>query len=262
MIAGLSLSKLDSVVVAHATIPYCQAIGGLLYLAQASWPDIAFAVGYLSKFVTGYDETHWAAVKHVLQYLHGTCSFIITYNWNTIDLHEPHTLIPQVWCDSDWGGNTINRRSVTGFILYLCGGLFAWTLRSQLSITLSLCEVEYNALSEVVKQVMYICKFFTPLGLDMTIPMKIYSDNQGAITLAHKTQPTFHPCTKHFDIKVQHLHETVATGIIDVEYCPTDQMIADMLTKALSRLKLHHLKTMGNLNNHESSCQLKGRIGE
>ena len=66
MIAGLSLSKLDSIVVAHATIPYRQAIGSLLYLAQVSWPDIVFAVGYLRKFVTGYDETHWSAIKHVL----------------------------------------------------------------------------------------------------------------------------------------------------------------------------------------------------
>jgi hypothetical protein len=89
----------------------------------------------------------------------------------------------------------------------------------------------------------------------------IYSNNQGAIMLAHKTQQVFHPRTKHFDIKVCHLHETISSGMATVTYCPTEQMIADMLTKALPHPQLVHLKQIGNLNIC-MSCQLKGRVGE
>ncbi|ELR14659.1 uncharacterized protein ACA1_124810 [Acanthamoeba castellanii str. Neff] len=69
MTAGLSLAKLKATSRKHTALPYHQAMGSLMYLSQATWPDIVFAVAYLSKFMNGYDETHWMAVKHVIHYL-------------------------------------------------------------------------------------------------------------------------------------------------------------------------------------------------
>jgi hypothetical protein len=66
MTAGLSLVKLEATSREHLQLPYCQAVGSLMYLSQATWPDISFAVMYLSKFVCGYDDSHWIAVKHVI----------------------------------------------------------------------------------------------------------------------------------------------------------------------------------------------------
>ncbi|ELR23144.1 polyprotein [Acanthamoeba castellanii str. Neff] len=72
MTAGLSLTKLKFTSHKHTALPYCQVVGCLMYLSQAMWPDIAFAVAYLNKFVNSYDETHWTAIKHVIWYLKAT----------------------------------------------------------------------------------------------------------------------------------------------------------------------------------------------
>jgi len=112
---------------------------------------------------------------------------------------------------------------------------------------LSLCEAEYNALSETIKHMLYMCKLLTPLGLDSTLPMIIKSDNQSTISLAQAKQQAFHPQTKHINIKVAHLHEAVTTKMIVLVLCPTRQMITDMLTKALPRPKLKELKGLTNL---------------
>jgi len=61
MMAGLSLTKLEATSHEHTALPYHQAVGSLMYLSQATWPDIAFAVAYLSKFMNGYNKTHWTA---------------------------------------------------------------------------------------------------------------------------------------------------------------------------------------------------------
>jgi hypothetical protein len=72
MMHGLVLSKINRTPVSCCTLPYCQAVSSLLYLALASCPDIAFAVNVLSCHVDMHNETHWMAVKHVLHYLNGT----------------------------------------------------------------------------------------------------------------------------------------------------------------------------------------------
>jgi hypothetical protein len=216
-----------------------------MYLSQATRPDISFAVAYLSKFMCGYDDSHWIAVKHVIRYLKATRHLAIVYQRSAV--RDLRLLSPTAYCDSDWGGNLIDRRSVTGFVFLLCGGPFTWSSRSQSSVALSSCEAEYNVLSETVKHAIYMHKLLQPLGLDASLPTVICSDNQSAIMLAQANQQAFHPRTKHIDIKVSHLHEVVASKTVVLLHCPTRQMIANMLTKALPRAKLEELRGLANL---------------
>jgi hypothetical protein len=132
-------------------------------------------------------------------------------------------------------------------MFFLCGGPFVWSSRLQLTVVLSLCEAEYNVLSETVMHMLYMHKLLTPLGLNSTLPTIIKSDNQSAISLAQANQQAFHPQTKHIDIKVAHLCEAIVAKTIVLVHCPTGQMIADMLTKALPRPKLKELKGLSNL---------------
>lgn len=82
-------------------------------LSQATWPDIAFAMAYLSKFISRYNKSHWIAVKHIIQYLKATHSLSITYHWSAI--HNQRQLSPTTYCNSDWGGNLNDHCSITGF---------------------------------------------------------------------------------------------------------------------------------------------------
>ena len=75
-------TKLDDIKVQakDPTMPYAKAIGYLMYAAIQTWPDISFMVQHLSQYTTNLMQEHWTAVKHVLQYLKGTCDEGIVYS--------------------------------------------------------------------------------------------------------------------------------------------------------------------------------------
>ena len=65
-------------------------------------------------------------------------------------------------------------------------------------------------------------------------------DNQGAIAIARN--PTSHARTKHIDIRYHYVREAVQEGTVDLCYCPTNEMLADLLTKQLSRGQFERLR--------------------
>ena len=71
-------------------IPYRNIVGGLLYLAQNTRPDIMFAVNYLTCFYNNYTAAHWSLVKRTLRYLKGTRNLGLNYQFQATDM--PDTL--------------------------------------------------------------------------------------------------------------------------------------------------------------------------
>jgi hypothetical protein len=254
MVSDIMLAKLPVMAPKHAMILYWQAVGMLLYLAQATQLDIAYAVNYLCRFAAGFDELHWLAVKHLLRYLQGTRGYTICY-CHLADPRHIHQHMPSAWSDSNWGGNLINRWSISVYIFYFTGRPISWLLKSQLIITLSSCEAEYIALSETIKQALYLHKLLAPLGLNKQLPIKIHSDNQGVLVIACETLQSFHPCTKHIDIRV-HLHKSVTTNLVKLTYCPTERMLANILTKPLARQKFKCIITISTILVITPSTQL------
>ena len=61
----------------------------------------------------------------------------------------------------------------------------------------------------------------------------LYGDNQGALALAHN--PEYHARTKHIDIQHHFIRDLVAAEKIILQYCPTSEMIADIMTQGLTR---------------------------
>ena len=68
-------------------------------------------------------------------------------------------------------------------------------------------------------------------------PTRIFEDNQSAICLAKN--PQFHGRAKHIGIKYHFIQEQVEKETVELQYCPTEEMIADMLTKGLNRDRVH-----------------------
>ncbi len=105
-------------------------------------PDIAFAVGYLSKFSSNPGMKHWKALKRVFRYIKGTADFGIQLG-GKIDETLP-ILIGYV--DADFAGDLDNRRSTTGYIFGIKGsGLLSWKSSIQKVISLSTVEAEIRA---------------------------------------------------------------------------------------------------------------------
>jgi hypothetical protein len=136
------------------------------------------------------------------------------------------------YTDADWGGGH-GCRSVTGYAFMLAGGVISWQSKKQKTVALSTVEAEYMATTQGAKEAVWWRSFLTGLGHDITAPTILHSDNQGSIALAHN--PEHHARTKHINIQHHFIRELVADKTIDLTFIGTEDMIADILTKALER---------------------------
>ena len=215
--------------------PYRELVGGLMYLAVSTRPDIANTVSKLSQFLTCYDNTHWTAAKRVLRYLKKTINFGLIFR------HTNDSLFG--FTDSDWGNCPDNRKSYTGYCFILSGSVISYESRKQVTVALSSTESEYMALSDGTKEAIYLKKLLNELCSDGLGKVRIFVDNIGAIKLAEN--PVFHKRTKHIDIRHHFVREALRNEQIEICHVPTEEMGADILTKPLPSSK--HFKCLDML---------------
>jgi hypothetical protein len=130
-----------------------------------------------------------------------------------------------------------DRRSTGGYVFNLGSGAISWSSKKQTAVALSTCEAEYMAMTQSAKEAIWLRKLFRELKSSDSdsLPTTIYPDNQGAIALAKN--PEFHSRTKHIDIQYHFVRECIDRGQIKLEYIPTNDQVADGLTKALPPTK-------------------------
>ncbi len=181
----------------------------------------------MSKFKANPDAAHLTAVKRILRYLKGTVNLALKY-----ERSESGTLVG--FSDADWAGDQDDRRSTTGNIFLLSEGAVSWLSKKQATVALSTAEAEYVALSQAAQEGTCLRRLLNDLGVEAT-PTVILEDNQGAIAIAKN--PVDHSRTKHIDIHYRYIRECVQNGQIELQYCPTNDMKADILTEPLTDLR-------------------------
>ena len=212
-------------------VPYAQAVGALMYTAMGTRPDILYSTTALSQFLQRPARPHWVAVKRVLRYLQGTQQAQLVYHPTADRVESP--LAMHGYSDSDWGNDVNDRRSVTGWVFLLYGCAVSWQSRKQKTTALSSVEAEYMATAAATKEAIWWRRFLTELGLPPSGPTLIYSDSQGSIALAKN--PDHHDRTKHIDLRYHFIREQLAAKAIRTDFIGTELMVADVLTKPLSR---------------------------
>lgn len=135
------------------------------------------------------------------------------------------------YANADWGECTIDRRSYTGYVFLLSEAAITWKSQKQRTVALSSTEAEYISLAEAAKKALYLRNLLYELGLCECTEVMIYIDNRGAQCLAN--DPIFHARTKHIDIKFHFVRESISAGKLALEHVPTEDMVADILTKPL-----------------------------
>ena len=148
------------------------------------------------------------------------------------------------YSDADWASSTIDQGSVSGYVFLLGGGAMAWSSKKQPMVALSSTEAEYMASSNATTQA-WLRKLFNELNFLQPTPAKLLLDNQSAIALA--SNPQFHAQSKHIDIRHHFIRSCIADGQVQLYWCPTNEMIANILTKSLPYPKfnlLSHLMGM------------------
>ncbi|XRB11075.1 retrovirus-related Pol polyprotein [Pseudoscourfieldia marina] len=209
-----------------------QFVGAILYAAVISRPDLSSTVRAMSHVMSKPPSNFEACKKHVLRYLSGTINRGIKYNTNS---NVPLKLIG--YCDASWGDNHENRRSTSGYIFFLNGGPISWASYLQTTVALSTVESEVMALTEAIKEAIYIRRLLESLGAAQEGPTIIYTDSTGAEALVD--HPTSHRRTKHIEIRREFIKFHIGHETVKIERVSTKDQLADILTKPL-RQDIHN----------------------
>ncbi|XP_019181984.1 PREDICTED: uncharacterized protein LOC109177137 [Ipomoea nil] len=220
---------------------YRRVVGALQYLTITR-PDLSYAVNRLCQFMHAPTVDHWSLVKRVLRYIKGTIHY-------GLRLTPSSSTTIHAFSDSDWAGCPIDRKSTSGFAVYLGSNLISWLSKKQRTIARSSTEAEYKALADVSAEVTWVVSLLRELGLHSGQPATLWCDNLGATYLC--ANPVFHARTKHVEIDYHFVRDKVASGDFVVNYVSTADQLADILTKPLPAPRFATLRDKLNVVLHQ-----------
>ncbi|KAM2925447.1 hypothetical protein FF1_042962 [Malus domestica] len=229
---------------------YRSLVGGLQYLTWTR-PDIAFAVNQLCQFMHAPRDQHFQAAKRVLRFLKGSFSQGLWFTKGSVAL--------SAYSDADWAGCTFDRRSTTGYCVFLGSNLISWSAKKQSTVARSSTEAEYRSLAHTAAELTWVCKILRDLHCSIPKLPTLWCDNISAISLA--SNPVFHAHTKHVEIDYHYIRELVLANLLKVQFvCSADQL-ADLHTKSLSKTRFRYLCSKLPLGiTSDSSSRLRGCI--
>jgi hypothetical protein len=210
-------------------VPYREAVGTLNWAALATCPDIVFAVVTVAHFAANPGPAHWEAVKRIYRYLAGTRNLWLSYGETRRTLEG--------YADTD-GSMAEDRRAITGYTFLIDGGAVSWSSKRQEIVSLSTTESEYVAATHGMKEALWLRSLLSEVFSPFKNSTTLFSDNQAAIALTRDHQ--YHARTKHIDMRYHWIRWVIEQGSLKLIYCPTDDMVADALTKALPSAKVKH----------------------
>jgi hypothetical protein len=240
MVTGLQLLRPDKSELIPPSIaswiertPYRSLIGSLNYLAVATRPDIAFAVGRLASFLDDFRPEHWEAATRVVRYLKGTKDLALQLGGN-------NSIALMGYSDSDYANCPRTSKSIGGYCFNLGSGVISWASRKQKTVADSSCYAEYIALHEASHEVIFLRELLSNLVSPITSPTTLLCDNDAASQLTE--DHIFHTRVKHIRVKFHYVRELVASGELAVTRVRSCDNTADILTKALNRTDFVRLR--------------------
>ncbi|GAV78978.1 LOW QUALITY PROTEIN: hypothetical protein CFOL_v3_22443, partial [Cephalotus follicularis] len=208
-------------VLLHNPAKYRRLVGKPNYLTVT--PDISFVVSTVSQFMGAPCTTHSGATLRIVKYLkEAPGRGLLFTNHGHLDVHG--------YSDADWAGCPVDRRSNTGYCVFLGGNLVAWKSKKTV-VSKSSAEAEYRAMAHVASEIMWLRMLLSKLCIVVSQPSQLWCNNQAAIHIV--AIPMFLERTKHIEVNCHFVREKVEAKIISLSYVRTGDQLEDIFTKPL-----------------------------
>jgi len=223
---------------------YQRSVGALLYVSVQGRPDISYAVGQLTRFMSNPAAEHRVAMKHVLRYLCGSHDLGITY-------HSGGNHVPIGYSDSSYALCPHTSRSPGGYVFIRAHGPIIWRSYTPKLVSQSSAEAELVILNDAAKDAVYIREWMSELGIEIGEPIPIHEDND-ACRMAAKNNFA-QSRMRHVRVRYHHVADQVNNNTVRVESVDTVANIADIFTKALG---------FDPFNRHRATLLTRDKSGE
>ena len=206
---------------------YRSGVGMLLYLVKHSRPDIANCVRELSKVLDGPSMASYKEMLRCIKYVLDSKDMGLRIE-PTGTVGEPWVIV--CFTDSDHAGDPVTRRSVSDFIIYVHGVPMVWRSRANKCVALSSSESEWYALSEAIKEVLFLISLCESMNIRVQLPVTVRVDNVGTIFMSNNVTTTGR--TRH--IRTMFIREHVEDGTVKIVFVRSEDNDSDMMTKNVS----------------------------
>lgn len=205
---------------------YRTGVGMLLYLTKQSRPELGNPVRELSKCLDGATEVAYKEMLRIIKHVLDTPGRGLKI--------EPTCFRKGLWklilfTDSDWSGDKDDRKSISGFMMFLNGVLIAFRSKSQKIVSLSSAEAEFYSCSEGVRQIPFVVQLCVFLGIPVELPIEVFIDNMGAKFMTENL--TSSDRTRHMDTRWHYVNDFQEDGFIKVVFVPSAENPSDLETK-------------------------------
>ncbi|KAJ9547497.1 hypothetical protein OSB04_020040 [Centaurea solstitialis] len=213
------------------SVPYASAIGSIMYAMLCTRPDVAYSISVTSRYQQNRGEAHWVAIKNILKYMRQTKEMFLVFGGSEDEISVTR------YTDASFQTDRDDFKSQSGDVFTLNGGAISWKSSKQDTIADSTTEAEYIAASDAAKEAVWLRNFISDLRVVASIsrPIDIYCDNSGAV--AQAKEPREHHKSRHVLRKYHLIREIIGRGHVRICKIPTDENVADPLTKLLARAK-------------------------
>ncbi|XP_026379636.1 uncharacterized protein LOC113274473 [Papaver somniferum] len=233
---NVKLNNYEGKTLSNPTL-YRQLVGSLNYLTITR-PDIIHAVHIVIQFMSYPRSTHYAAVLRILRYIKGTLYQGLHFSSNP-DLRL------RAYSDSDWAGDVTDRRSTTGYCLFLGNSLISWRSKKQSVVSRSSSEAEYRALAHTTSEIVWLRWLLQDMGVTSSEPTPLSYDNKVAIHIAHND--VFHERTEHIEIDCHFVRHHFKHLTISLPHVSSELHLAYIFTKTLPSPRLKFLASKLNM---------------
>ncbi|CAE8609178.1 unnamed protein product [Polarella glacialis] len=212
----------------HEARRFRTAVGILQWLALRR-PDIQFSSKEVARGLSTPTVRDLARVKKLAKY-------VVTTKDTVLEL-ETDTSLPReltLYCDASYAGDEDQRKSTTGFALFLQGVLLLSGSKTQSVVALSTAEAELLAMNSAVKEALFARSLLEEVGCER-LPIRVYSDSSAGLAIASRTG-----LGRLRHVQVQHLwlQDLVQTRDVKLLKIASTNNPADILTKQLPPAKV------------------------
>jgi Reverse transcriptase (RNA-dependent DNA polymerase) len=212
---------------------YVHYVMQLLYLSQRARPDIRTAISFLCTRLTDPDQDDYKKLIRVLKYLQSTIDLPLVLSADGFNK-------VQWWVDASFAVHPEMKGHTGGTMSLGAGSVYSTSVKQKM-VTRSSTESEVVGVYDVLPQMIWTTNFLK--GQDMNVEGSIlYQDNKSAILLESNGRQSSSKRTRHMNIRYFFIKDSVDSKDIKIEYCPTDDMLADFFTKPLQGHKFRTLR--------------------
>ncbi|RVW52614.1 Retrovirus-related Pol polyprotein from transposon TNT 1-94 [Vitis vinifera] len=177
-------------------------------------------------------DSHWDAVIRILRYIKSTPGQGVLYE------NRGHTQVVG-YTDADWAGSPTDRRSTSGYCVFIGGNLISWKSKKQDVVARSSAEAEYRAMALATCELIWLRHLLQELRFGKDEQMKLICDNQAALHIA--SNPVFHERTKHIEVDCHFIREKIASGCVATSFVNSNDQLADIFTKSLRGPRIKYI---------------------